>query len=80
MRNVIAQMGSPDIWMPSFRENISSINVEDINADLSHDIPTLAHRSRCFLRKLESLQAVLAVFVQAYNRFGLQKGRYRFRH
>ena len=32
-------------------------------------ISTLARRSRCFPRKLENLQAVLAVFVRAYNRF-----------
>ena len=37
-------------------------------------------RSRCFPRKLENLQAVLAVFVQAYNRFGLQKHRHRSLH
>lgn len=43
---------------------------EGVNADLRHGIPTLARRSRCFPRKLENLQAVLAVFVQAYNRFG----------
>jgi hypothetical protein len=30
--------------------------------------------------KLENLQAVLTVFVRAYNRFGAQKSRYLFRH
>ena len=54
--------------------------VEGVNADLRHYIPTLARRSRCFPRKLENLQAVLAVFVCAYNRFGLQKDLYRSRH
>ena len=34
---------------------------------------TLARRSRCFPRRLENLQAVLAVFVRAYNRFGAAK-------
>lgn len=57
-----------------------TFTVEGVNADLRHYIPTLARRSRCFPRKLENLQAVLAVFVQAYNRFGLQKDRYRSRH
>ena len=57
-----------------------TFTVEGVNADLRHDIPTLARRSRCFPRKLENLQAVLAVFVQAYNRFGLQKELYRSRH
>ena len=57
-----------------------TFTVEGVNADLRHYIPTLARRSRCFPRKPENLQAVLAVFVQAYNRFGLQKDRYRARH
>ena len=45
-----------------------------------HYIPTLARRSRCFPRKLENLQAVLAVFVQDYYRFGFQKDLYRSPH
>ena len=42
-----------------------TFTVEGVNADLRHYIPTLARCSRCFPRKLENLQAVLAVFVQA---------------
>ncbi|MBS7224489.1 MAG: hypothetical protein KH050_03975, partial [Clostridiaceae bacterium] len=57
-----------------------TFTVEGVNADLRHYIPTLACRSRCFPRKLENLQAVLTVFVTAYNRFGLQKARYRSLH
>lgn len=57
-----------------------TFTVEGVNADLRHYIPTLARRSRCFPRKLENLQAVLAVFVSAYNRFGFQKSQYRSRH
>lgn len=57
-----------------------TFTVEGVNADLRHYIPTLARRSRCFPRKLENLQAVLTVFVTAYNRFGLQKARYRSLH
>ena len=57
-----------------------TFTVEGVNADLRHYIPTLARRSRCFPRKLENLRAVLAVFVQAYNRFGFQKDRYRSCH
>ena len=57
-----------------------TFTVEGVNADLRHYIPTLARRSRCFPRKLENLQAVIAVFVRAYNRFGLQKHLYRSRH
>ena len=57
-----------------------TFTVESVNADLRHYIPTLARRSRCFPRKLENLQAVLAVSVRAYNRFGAQKSRFRSRH
>lgn len=57
-----------------------TFTVEGVNADLRHYIPTLARRSKCFPRKLENLQAVLAVFVQAYNRFGKQKVLYHSLH
>ena len=57
-----------------------TFTVEGVNADLRHYIPTLARRSRCFPRKLENLQAVLTVFVRAYNRFGAYKNRYLSRH
>jgi hypothetical protein len=48
-------------------------NVESINADLRHYIPVLRRRSRCFCRKLETLQTVIEVFVDAYNQFGAAK-------
>ncbi|MDE7218406.1 MAG: hypothetical protein K2O45_02110 [Oscillospiraceae bacterium] len=54
-----------------------TFTVEGVNADLRHYIPTLARRSRCFPRKLENFQAVLSVFVAAYNRCGLYKDLYR---
>lgn len=57
-----------------------TFTVEGVNADLRHYIPTLARRNRCFPRKLENLQAVLAVFVWAYNRFGDAKHNYRSAH
>ena len=50
-----------------------TFTVEGINADLRHYIPILARRSRCFARILETLTAVINVFVEAYNRFGLAK-------
>ena len=60
--------------------NISNKNdtftVEGVNADLRHYIPILARRSRCFPRKIETLRAVLEVFVDAYNRFGEAKDRF----
>jgi len=37
----------------------------------------LRRRSRCFPRKIETLQAVLEVFVDAYNKFGVAKMRFR---
>jgi hypothetical protein len=52
-------------------------NVESINADLRHYIPVLARRSRCFCRSLETLQAVVEVFVDAYNAFGVAKLKHR---
>jgi len=54
-----------------------TFTVEGINADLRHYIPILARRSRCFARTLETLTAVIAVFVEAYNRFGLAKQHFR---
>jgi IS1 family transposase len=54
-----------------------TFTVEGINADLRHYIPVLARRSRCFARSLETLRAVIDVFVDAYNRFGRAKHRFR---
>jgi IS1 family transposase len=54
--------------------------VEGINADLRHYIPLLRRRSRCFARSIDTLSAVLDVFVEAYNRFGLAKFKYRQAH
>ena len=51
--------------------------VESVNADLRHYIPILARRSRCFARTLETLIAVVSVFVDAYNRFGIAKADFR---
>jgi IS1 family transposase len=51
----------------------NTFTVEGVNADLRHYIPILARRSRCFARKLETLQAVVEVFVEAYNKFGKAK-------
>ncbi|MCL2513512.1 MAG: hypothetical protein FWF08_06385 [Oscillospiraceae bacterium] len=51
--------------------------VEGVNADLRHYVPILRRRSRCFPRKLETLQSVLQVFVDAYNAFGVAKMKFR---
>lgn len=42
-----------------------TFTVKGVNADLRHYIPMLARRSRCFPRKLETLYAVVEVFVAA---------------
>jgi transposase-like protein/IS1 family transposase len=57
----------------NIRDKSNTFTVEGVNADLRHYIPVLARRSRCFARKLETLQAVLAVFQEAYNKFGKAK-------
>jgi len=54
-----------------------AFTVESVNADLRHYIPVLRRRSRCFCRKLETLRAVVALFVQAYNAFGMVKRRFQ---
>lgn len=51
--------------------------IESTNADLRHYIPGLARRSRCFYRKQETLEAVLSVFIDAYNKFGEAKQKYQ---
>ena len=54
-----------------------TFTVEGVNADLRHYIPLLARRSRCFPRKLETLHAVIEVFAEAYNKFGIAKMKFR---
>lgn len=48
-------------------------NIESSNADLRHYIKGLARRSRCFFRKKETLELVLQIFINAYNKFGEAK-------
>ena len=58
--------------------NVSNKNdtftVESVNADLRHYIPILRRRSRCFP---STLNAVLKVFADAYNAFGVAKMKFR---
>ena len=54
-----------------------TFTVEGVNADLRHYIPILRRRSRCFPRKLATLWAVLHVFAEAYNAFGVAKMKFR---
>ena len=75
-------LGYVDVVYPgkhvrNVRDKSDTYTVEGVNADLRHYIPILARRSRCFARKIETLQSVLEVFVDAYNRFGDAKYKYR---
>ena len=63
----------------NFHNKNDTHNVESINADLRHYIPGLRRRSRCFYRTLETFQAVLSIFVDAYNKFGEAKLKHRTR-
>ena len=51
--------------------------IESTNADLRHYIPGLARRSRCFFRTTETLDAVLSLMIDAYNKFGEMKQKTR---
>ena len=59
------------------RDKSDTHNVESVNADLRCFIAGLQRRSRCFFRKIETLEAVLNIFVNAYNAFGAYKLKYR---
>ena len=67
----------PGSHVRNIRDKSDTHTVESVNADLRHYIPILRRRSRCFPRKLETLQAVLSVFVEAYNAFGVTKMKFR---
>jgi|GEM_PF-669643 len=67
----------PGKYMQNFHNKNDTFTVEDVNADLRCYIPILVRRSRCFARTIETLYAVVAVFVDAYNAFGTAKMRWR---
>jgi IS1 family transposase len=67
----------PGEHIQNIRDKSETYTVEGVNADLRHYIPILARRSRCFARSIETLRAVVDVFVDAYNQFGLAKHKYR---
>ena len=69
----------PGKHIRNVRDKKDTHNVESINADLRHYIPVLARKSRCFARKIETLYSVVAVFIDAFNCFGLAKYKYRRR-
>ena len=67
----------PGQHIRNIRDKSNTFTVEGVNADLRHYIPLLARRSRCFARKIETLKAVLTVFIEAYNKFGEAKRKFR---
>ena len=62
------------------RDKSDTHNIEGSNADIRHYIAGLQRRSRCFFRKVETLLAVLRIFVYTYNKFGEAKMEYRRKH
>jgi IS1 family transposase len=67
----------PGKHIRNVRDKSDTHTIESINADLRHYISGLARRSRCFFRSLETLRAVLEVFIDAYNKYGEAKLKYR---
>ena len=61
----------------NIKDKRDTFTVESVNADLRHYIPVLRRCSRCFSRKIDTLYAVLSVFVEAYNAFGVAKMKFR---
>ena len=59
------------------RDKSDTFTLEGVNADLRHYIPVLRRRSRCFARTLDTLLSVMDIFVDAYNKFGVAKHKYR---
>jgi IS1 family transposase len=67
----------PGKHVRNIRNKNDTFTVEGVNADLRHYLAVLARRSRCFCRRLDTLEAVLSVYIDAYNRFGEVKIKYR---
>jgi len=67
----------PGMPMRNTRDKSSTFTVEGVHVDSRHYIPILARRNRCFPESIETLRAVMEVFVAAYNRFGAAKHKYR---
>ena len=70
----------PGKHIRNIRDKSDTFTVEGVNADLRCYIPILKRRSRCFPRSLETLKAVLCVFVDAYNRYHTARLRFRQMH
>jgi IS1 family transposase len=64
----------------NIHDKSDTYNIEGSNADLRHYIAGLRRKSRCFFRKVETLRAVLSIFVYAYNHFGEAKRAFKVGH
>ena len=67
----------PGLHIRNVRNKSDTREVESINADVRHYIPIFARRSRCFPREIKNAEAIVAVFVDAYNKYGEAKLKYR---
>lgn len=67
----------PGRHIQNFTDKSDTHNVESVNADLRHYISGLKRRSKCFFRSIETLRAVIGYFVEAYNKYGEAKEKYR---
>lgn len=67
----------PGKHIRKIHDKSDTFTVEGISADIRHYIPILRRRSRCFPRTIKTLRAVLDLFVQVYNAFGIAKMKFR---
>jgi hypothetical protein len=67
----------PGMYVRNVHNKNDTFTAESINSDLRNYMEVLTRRSRCFCRRLETLEAVVAVFVDAFNKFGAYKAKHR---
>lgn len=67
-----AKVCYPGIYF-SHHDKTETYTVEGVNSDLRKYIPGFARCSKCFYRKIETVCAVMAVFVRAFNIFASAK-------
>ena len=59
----------PGEYVRNAQDKSDTFSVESVNADLRHYMEVLTRRSRCFCRTIETLKAVMSVFVNAFDKF-----------
>ena len=60
----------------SLKNKSQTYTVEGVNSDLRHYIPALRRRSKCFFRSIETMKAVIKIFLHAFNAFASYKKNY----